>query len=430
MLLTRLTVALTTAFLPGVLAHAGGHSDAEIHAELHLRDLVTTHSKRALSQCANSPAARSLQEQALSRRLATARSLREKRSLSTTHIQKTTKRDAASLSKWSSVSHESTSSFSLTTPVTDLFASNTTCVLVPETVIGPYYVSGELIRTDITSSQRGVPVHLDIQFLDLATCTGIPSLLIDIWHANSSGIYSGVSATGQGGLDSTHGRGVQETDADGVVQFDTLFPGHYTGRATHVHVMATADATVLPNETFTGGTARHIGQMYFDDALREEVEALEPYSLNSQDVTTNAEDMLAPDEATEEYDPFLKWVMLGDSLEDGLLMWITIGLDQAADYSENVAAAAHYLEGGGVDVEGGGMSGGPGGSGGPPQGSGPEGGPFGNGTAPPVTGNGTASSSNVTVAGTGSPTPNLTSTSLLTSATANAAARRRGIGWN
>ncbi|KAK0652630.1 Intradiol ring-cleavage dioxygenase, partial [Cercophora newfieldiana] len=358
-----LTVALTTALLPGALAHAGGHSDSEIHAELHLRDLVTTNSKRALSKCANSPTALALQSQALRRRQAAAHALREKRSLATTHI-KTTKRDAASLAKWSSLSHESPS-FSLNTPLSDLFASNTTCVLVPETVIGPYYVAGELLRTDITDAQSGIPVHLDIQFVDLSTCAGIPSLLIDIWHANASGIYSGVAATGQGGLDSTHGRGVQETDSEGVVQFDTLFPGHYTGRATHIHVMATADATVLPNKTFTGGTARHIGQMYFDDKLREDVEAVAPYSANAQAVTTNGEDMLAPDEATEEYDPFLKWVMLGDALEDGLLMWITIGIDEGADYSGNVAAAAHYYEGGGVAVEGGGMGGGPGGAGGP-----------------------------------------------------------------
>jgi protocatechuate 3,4-dioxygenase beta subunit len=30
-------------------------------------------------------------------------------------------------------------------------------------------------------------------------------------------------------------RGVQPTDNHGVASFDSLFPGHYQGRATHIH---------------------------------------------------------------------------------------------------------------------------------------------------------------------------------------------------
>lgn len=30
-------------------------------------------------------------------------------------------------------------------------------------------------------------------------------------------------------------RGVQPTDKAGVASFDTLMPGHYEGRATHIH---------------------------------------------------------------------------------------------------------------------------------------------------------------------------------------------------
>ena len=30
-------------------------------------------------------------------------------------------------------------------------------------------------------------------------------------------------------------RGVQPTDTDGIATFDTLMPGHYEGRATHIH---------------------------------------------------------------------------------------------------------------------------------------------------------------------------------------------------
>jgi protocatechuate 3,4-dioxygenase beta subunit len=57
----------------------------------------------------------------------------------------------------------------------------------------------------------------------------------------NQGVYSGVIASGNGNsnddsnLDATFLRGLQKTDDEGVAQFQTIFPGHYTGRATHIH---------------------------------------------------------------------------------------------------------------------------------------------------------------------------------------------------
>ncbi|TDZ74649.1 hypothetical protein CTRI78_v000631 [Colletotrichum trifolii] len=364
-----LTAALAISPLLAPAAAHGNHSPEEIAAELALRSHVTVHGKRALDACSNSPAALALKQRALERRAATAQRLRAARGL---EAQKMRKRTQADLEAWAAVDHLSTAGYTLDTPVDEIFGSNATCALVPETTIGPYYVEGELIRTDITDGQGGVPVHLDVQFVDVTNCGAVPEQLIDIWHCNATGIYSGVSARGQGGLNTTHGRGVQKSDTDGVVQFDTIFPGHYTGRATHIHVLSTDGAEVLPNGTFEGGTARNIGQIFFDQSLITEVELLEPYASNTQQLTTNLRDSIAAGEATAEYDPFLKYVKLGDDLQDGLLMWITIGLNTTADYNDNVRAAAHYYEGGGVDQSGGGgggFPGGPGGPGGPPPGA-------------------------------------------------------------
>ncbi len=211
--------------------------------------------------------------------------------------------------------------------------------------------------------------------------------------------------------------------------------------------MATANATILPNSTFTGGTARHIGQMYFEQAIISDVEATAPYNTNTQTLTTNLEDMLAPDQATAEYDPFLNYVMLGDKIEDGLLMWITIGVNTSADYSANVSPAAHYLEGGGVSSGsgGGGSQGGPdgfpGGQGGPPNGTvSPP--PFGNGTGaggPAGTGlivEGTAAATDVTstlAAGASTATAageaESASGSAVASVVTAGAARRAEVGW-
>lgn len=62
----------------------------------------------------------------------------------------------------------------------------------------------------------------------------------DIWSANSTGVYGGVQSQGNGNyadtsnLDLTDLRGIQQADDDGVVQFSTIFPGHYDGRTTHI----------------------------------------------------------------------------------------------------------------------------------------------------------------------------------------------------
>lgn len=216
-------------------------------------------------------------------------------------------------------------------------------------VIGPYYVEGELICRKITDGEPGVKACFDFQFIDINTCEPVRRLLVDIWHANATGVYSGVATPGQGGLNTTYGRGVQQTDGDGVIQFDSIFPGHYEGRTTHIHVMSTDGADVLPNGTFDGGTVRHIGQTYFDEELIEAIEAVEPYARNKQRRTSNADDKLSADEATPEYDPFMKYVYLGDKPDDGLLAWITIGIDPDPDYDEDRTPAAHWYPGGGVD---------------------------------------------------------------------------------
>ncbi|WYZ36668.1 hypothetical protein EsH8_II_000174 [Colletotrichum jinshuiense] len=356
----RSALVAALAISPLVAAH-GQHTAEDIAAEIALRSEVTFHGRRALDACANSPAALALKQRALERRAATAQELREKRGLGAQRMRKRTKAD---LEAWAAIDHLSSEDFTLDTAIEEIFGSNATCALVPETTIGPYYVEGELIRTDITDGEGGVPVHLDIQFVDVTDCTAVPEQLIDVWHCNATGIYSGVSAQGQGGLNTTAGRGVQQSDDDGVVQFDTIFPGHYTGRATHIHIMSTDGPEIYPNGTFEGGTARNIGQLFFDQSIISEVEALAPYNTNRQVLMTNLQDGIAADEATAAYDPFLKYVKLGDSLEDGLLMWITIGINTTANLNSRVSAAAHYYEGGGVDQSSGG--GPPGGPGGPP----------------------------------------------------------------
>jgi hypothetical protein len=108
------------------------------------------------------------------------------------------------------------------------------------------------------------------------------------------------------------------------------------------------NGTVLDNGTYSGGNISHVGQVFWDETLRSAVELEYPYNTNSQPVTLNADDQLAAAEAENNYDPFASYVVLGDSLSDGLLAWITVGMDTSVDYSDIVDIAATLTSNGGV----------------------------------------------------------------------------------
>jgi hypothetical protein len=137
---------------------------------------------------------------------------------------------------------------------------------------------------------------------------------------------------------------------NGVAQFESIFPGHYTGRATHIHVLAhnTNDTTVRTNGTLLSGNftahASHSGQIFFDQDLISQVEATDAYKVNEQVLTTNAEDYLFFEEAAG-MDPVVEYVLLGDDITDGIMAWISIGIDPTTD-NDVVAAAAVYADSG------------------------------------------------------------------------------------
>jgi hypothetical protein len=230
-----------------------------------------------------------------------------------------------------------------------------------------------------------VPLLLDFQVIDIDSCEPIPEVYLEIWHCNATGVYGGVVANGNGdstdasNLDNTFLRGIQPTSADGVAQFESIFPGHYVGRTAHIHVMVHTNATLQANETLgLSNYASHIGQTFFDQTLITAVETTEPYASNTQALTTNEQDFIMAQEAgTEGVDPVMEYTLLGDSIEDGLFAWIAFGIDSSR--SEAINPAVYYGEDGGVANPSAGF-GGPGGPGGP--GGFPSGGPT--GTAAPA----------------------------------------------
>ena len=152
--------------------------------------------------------------------------------------------------------------------------SQRSCVLTADAGEGPFYLDPKLIRSDITSGMPGAPLQLALQVVRAGDCAILPSARVDVWHADALGLYSGYAKqSGVGGISpqtavgAQYLRGTQVTDAQGNVQFRTIFPSWYGGRTPHVHF-----------KVFIGGREVVASQIFFpDDVTREVFNEWQPY---------------------------------------------------------------------------------------------------------------------------------------------------------
>jgi protocatechuate 3,4-dioxygenase beta subunit len=164
------------------------------------------------------------------------------------------------------------------------------CVVRPEQTEGPYYVDAQLDRADIRSDPRtgevrpGVPLALAfaVSAIHAGACAPLAGAVVDVWHCDALGAYSDVggATAGQKFL-----RGFQATDAAGLARFTTIYPGAYPGRAVHIHFKVRTGAASARGHEFTS-------QIYFDDAVTDQVQALAPYARGGQRRQRNDRDGL------------------------------------------------------------------------------------------------------------------------------------------
>jgi protocatechuate 3,4-dioxygenase beta subunit len=166
------------------------------------------------------------------------------------------------------------------------------CVVRPAQTEGPYFVNALLMRSDIRSDpmtgavKEGVPLRVVFRVSQLfdGRCTPLADALVDLWQCDALGVYGDVLDTA--GQFDTRGqlflRGVQPTNADGVAEFVTIYPGWYTGRTVHLHFKI---RTGFPATDFTS-------QLYFDDSVTDEVMLREPYASRGARSTLNAMDSI------------------------------------------------------------------------------------------------------------------------------------------
>jgi len=161
------------------------------------------------------------------------------------------------------------------------------CTLAASQEEGPFYVALERIRSDIRLGRTGVPLRLKITVTDASTCRPLKGAAVDIWHADGLGAYSDESS--QGTVGQTWLRGVQITDANGLVRFTTVYPGFYRGRAPHIHAKVHTGGSRAGTH-YTGGHVVHTGQFFFPEATSTQVYRTSPYTHDPNTRTRNAED--------------------------------------------------------------------------------------------------------------------------------------------
>jgi protocatechuate 3,4-dioxygenase beta subunit len=256
-------------------------------------------------------------------------------------------------------------------------ATPATCSVVPTETEGPFPLRAAmstetLVRADITEGRPGVPLALRIRLVDVNNrCQPIAGAWVYVWHCDRDGRYSGYEGMGgpggpggpgrpgapapaasAGQPDATWLRGIQRSDADGVVTFQTLFPGWYEGRITHIHCMV-----FLPGQRLTSSSpSMATTQFAFPEAVMAAVYASPLYSRGPNTSVRHVEDdgIFADGAAAE-------MLTLAGSVADGYVAGIVIGVDQTVSNP---------------------VGGGPGGPGGPPGGWPPGGMPPG-GMPPP-----------------------------------------------
>jgi protocatechuate 3,4-dioxygenase beta subunit len=166
-----------------------------------------------------------------------------------------------------------------------------TCVARPGQTEGPYFVDEMLDRSDIREDREGVPLDLvfNVSRVDegnAAACGPLAGALVDIWHCDAAGEYSDVQDNAAGDFDTrgeTFLRGYQVTDENGTARFTTIFPGWYQGRAVHIHFKIRDSPESEQGYEFTS-------QLYFDDALTDEIQSQGPYAEKGQRDLRNSDD--------------------------------------------------------------------------------------------------------------------------------------------
>ncbi len=166
------------------------------------------------------------------------------------------------------------------------------CVVAPTETEGPFptKVPASYVRSDITDGRVGYKLTVKILVTNNnKNCDVLANALVDIWHCDAEGNYSEYGGTGMQSTNyqSVHFlRGRQTTDANGLVNFTTVFPGWYSGRATHIHAHIYNSA----------GVSLKVTQIAFPEGSGSAVAAVNGYKKGMSGYTYNKTDNVFSDD--------------------------------------------------------------------------------------------------------------------------------------
>ncbi len=188
-----------------------------------------------------------------------------------------------------------------------------TCDVTPQQTEGPYYFDAGQVRRDITEGKPGIPLLVQLRLMETGPCEPIRDAAVDIWHVDAAGRYSGYERQGYDRTDTsgeTFLRGTQFTDADGLVEFETIYPGGYRNRTVHIHFKAYTDELILVTS-----------QIYFPDGVTDTVQSTQPYTERGPQRATNERDEIFMSTPANE-------ALLGhvERNGDGYVVSLTIGV--------------------------------------------------------------------------------------------------------
>lgn len=123
------------------------------------------------------------------------------------------------------------------------------CSKIPSETAGPFPGEGSngpnvlnqtgVVRKDLRSSfaglsgtADGIPLTIALNLVSASTCSPLAARAVYLWHCDRPGRYSLYS---NGVTNQNYLRGVQEADANGHLEFTSIFPGCYAGRWPHIH---------------------------------------------------------------------------------------------------------------------------------------------------------------------------------------------------
>ena len=135
-------------------------------------------------------------------------------------------------------------------------ATSSDCSVIPTETAGPFPGDGSngpnvlaesgVVRSDIrksigsaTGTAEGVALTIKYQLVDTKNnCKPLVGAAVYTWQCDRDGNYSMYSAPT---ANENYLRGVQDSDANGIVTFQSIFPGAYSGRWPHIHFEVYSD---------------------------------------------------------------------------------------------------------------------------------------------------------------------------------------------